>query len=790
MPPKKTRKRAAKAPNIDTTQKTLVIVESPAKAKTIKKYLGSGFEVTASMGHVADLAKGNGAIDKENDFAPTYVVSPEKKKVVSALKKAAKAMDNVWLATDEDREGEAIAWHLCRELGLDVATTPRIVFREITKSAIDHAKEHLRTIDMDLVNAQQARRVLDRLVWFELSPILWRKVKTGLSAGRVQSVAVRLLVEKEREIQEHELSSSFKVTGTFATSDKETLDAELNTKIATKEAVHSLFEKLAQAEFIISDIEQRPWTKNPAPPLTTSGLQQAASSKLGFSVQRTMQLAQRLYEAGHITYMRTDSLSLSGQAIGAAKEYITKEFGSQYSKTRQFKTKSKGAQQAHECIRPTNFTKATAWTDDAQKKLYRLIWQRTLASQMAPAAVQRTTITIQPSTTKEYFKATGEVVTFEGFLKIYDNKKDADEWLLPMVQQGDVLTRSGIEAQELYSKPPARYSEASLVKKLEELGIGRPSTYAPTIATIQKRGYVETGINEWTPTKHAIVTLLKWGTIKESVQSKNILSNKGRLVPTDVGMVVTDFLVEHFPKVLDYGFTARVEEQFDEIADEGLNWHTMIKEFYGPFHHTVEEVSETAERASGERTLGKDPKSGKSVLVRIGRYGPLVQIGEQDDEEKIFASLPHGMHIATVTLEQALTAFALPRVLGERNDKPIKASIGRFGPYVQRWSTFASLKAPDDPYEVEYDRALELIKEKIKKDKERILKEFTYDGKEWTVMKGRRWPFIKWNRKSVKLPKGTDSNKMTQKDIEQILEKEVKTKKKSPTKKKPATKKK
>lgn len=792
MPPKKPIRRAAKAPVIDMTQDTLVIVESPAKAKTIKKYLGSWFEVTASMWHIVDLAKWNGAIDKTNNFEPTYVVSSDKKKVVTALKKAAKTMKHVWLATDEDREGEAIAWHLCRELWLSVEKTPRIVFREITKSAIDTAKGNLRTLDMDLVNAQQARRILDRLVWFELSPVLWKKIKTGLSAWRVQSVAVRLLVEKEREVQEHALSSTYKVTWEFLTSSKDALKAELNTKIDTHETTLALFESLQWASYEITDVEQKPWTKKPSTPLTTSGLQQAASSKLGYPVQKTMQLAQRLYEAGHITYMRTDSMNLSQQALWAAKDYITEKYWAQYHEARTFATKSKGAQEAHECIRPTDFKQAFAWADDQQKKLYRLIWQRTLGSQMAPAAVEKTTITIQPSTTQEYFVAKGEVVTFDWFLAIYDNKADADEWLLPPLKKWESVAAEMITGNEVFSKPPARFSEASLVKKLEELGIGRPSTYAPTIATIQRRGYVEVGIGEWTPTEHGVITLDKQGVINQSSQTKNILSNKGRLVPTDVGMVVTDFLVEHFADIMDYSFTASVEEEFDTIANEWTDWHDMIKKFYVPFHKTVEKVSDTADRASGERILWKDPKTDQIILVRIGRYWPLVQKGQQGEEDVTYASLPHWLHIETVSLEEALTAFALPRVLWERNEKPIKASIGRFWPYVQRWSTFASLKLPDDPYEIEFDRALELIEEKAQKDKERIIQEFEFDGKQWIVMKGRRGPFIKWNRKSVKLPKWTDWASLTIKEIGEIITKELKPakKKKAPAKKKPAAKKK
>ncbi len=782
MPPKR---RYTKAPTIDTSQHTLVIVESPAKAKTIKKYLGWWFEVVASMWHVSDLIKWNKAIDIEKNFLPKYEVVPEKKSVVNALKKAIKQMDRVWLATDEDREWEAIAWHLCQALGLSVEKTPRIVFREITQAAIDNAVAHPRTVDINLVDAQQARRVLDRLVWFQLSPVLWKKIKTWLSAWRVQSVAVKLLVEKEREIQDHTTVSSFQISGVFKTKENHSFTASIKKSLSDKNAVTTLMKSLQTATFHIDAIQQKPSKKNPSPPLSTSWLQQAASTKLWYSVSKTMQLAQRLYEAWHITYMRTDSLYISPQAIGAISWYITKEYGAKYLKTRQFTKKSKWAQEAHECIRPTNFFKPYAWADEQQKKLYHLIWQRTVASQMSPADVLKTTMQILPSTTDIPFLATWEVVTFDGFLKVYDGKW-GDDVLLPTVKQGEEVYRDTITAKEQFSKPPARYTEASLVKKLEELGIWRPSTYAPTISTIQQRWYVEAWIDEWTPTDHAVATLVDQK-ILWTVESKKLLATKGKLVPTSIGIVVTDFLQEHFAEIMDYGFTAAVEEEFDHIAHGSLERQTMIKKFYWPFHTTVEQVTETAERASGERVLWDDPATGKPVSVRIWRYGPLVQIGEQWDEDIKYASLPHGLQLETVTLEQALEAFALPRELWLRQDKQVKASIGRFGPYVQRWSTFASIKQPDDPYHIDYERAVELLEEKVKKDQERILQTFVYNDKEWVVQRARRNHQIKRNRKTIPLAKWVDGATLPYDTIVEILAST--TKKSSPRKKSSRTKK-
>ena len=780
MPPR----RNAKAPIIDTTQENLVIVESPAKAKTIKKYLGNGFEVVASMWHIRDLPKKWMGIDIEHDFATTYEVSPDKKAVVSALKKAAKTM-RVRLATDEDREGEAIARHIGQALKLDLKETPRIVFHEITQDAITAAVSNPRKVDMQLVDAQQARRVLDRLVGFELSPVLWKKIKPSLSAGRVQSVAVRLLVEREREILAFEPTHTFKVTGKFTTKDNQQFPAELNKPLSGKQEVENLFAGLLDQQFIVSDVEQKPGTKNPSAPFTTSTLQQEASRKMWSSVSRTMQLAQRLYEAGHITYMRTDSVNLSKQALASAKKVITAKYGSDYVKTRNFSTKSKGAQEAHEAIRPTRLDVEWAGADEAQKKLYHLIWQRTLASQMAPAALQKTNAKIDCGHQDYYFKAKWEVITFPGFLAVYDGKVGKDI-ILPELKKGDYIDVQEIVWTETLSKAPARYGEASLVKKLEELWIGRPSTYAPTIATIQNRWYVEKREYAGIPTKLDIAVLKKWS-VSWKQETKNVWAYKWKLVPTDIGMVVTDFLVEHFADILEYKFTAKVEEEFDHIAHWKLQRKDMIATFYSPFHMTVESVTESADRASGERVLWTDPETGKIVKARIWRYGPLIQIGESDDDDKKFAQVTWGYSIATITLDQALTLFELPRELGEWNDKIVKANIGRFWPYVQWWSVFASIKDPDDPYEIEYERAVELVEEKIQRDKERTMKTFMYKDKEGVIMKARWSPVIKRNRKTIKLPKDTDWAKMTQKQIEQLIEAELETKKKA---KKPASKKK
>ncbi len=805
MPP---RARYAKAPTIDTTQPNLVIVESPAKAKTISKFLGKGYAVVASMGHIRDLPKGKGAIDIAHNFTPTYEISPDKTAVVATLRKAAKAMKQVWLATDEDREGEAIARHLCEALGLDSATTPRIVFHEITKEAIEHAIAHPRKLDLNLVDAQQARRILDRLVGFELSPILWKKIKPQLSAGRVQSVAVRLLVEREREIQKFSSTAWFKVTWLFNTSKNEPVAAELNKWLKETKEVDALFMECKDATYTVADVQKKPWTKSPSPPFTTSSLQQAGSSKLGYSVSRTMQLAQRLYEAGHITYMRTDSLNLSGSAIMSAKEEIIRTYGEKYSHPRNFSSKAKNAQEAHEAIRPTNIRQERAGEDESQKKLYHLIRQRTIASQMAPALVEKTVATIDFWHPTYNFVATGEVVIFDGFLTVYGNpqnftsapkkpKKDDDEesagtFILPPLKKGDILSTDRITAMQTFSKPPARYGEASLVKALEELGIGRPSTYAPTISTIQKRWYVENRDYDGVAIKLQKAVLSKWKVTRWE-ENKYSGAYRKKLVPTDIGLVVNDFLVEYFPNILDYQFTAQVEEEFDIIADGKLERHKMIATFYSPFHGTVETVTETAERVSGERILGTDPVSGRVVKVRIGRFGPMVQIGEAEDEDKKFASIRGNHRIESITLEEALGLFALPRSLGEREWHDLKASVGRFGPYIQWNSTFASMRKGDDPYTVTRERAIELIAEKVEKDKARMLQTFIHDDKEGVIMKWKRWPFIKRNRKLVKLPKWTDGATISHEEIVALLATAkwgAKTKKaKGTTKKKSAKKK-
>lgn len=779
MPPRK-----PKLAQIDATKPNLVIVESPAKAKTIQKFLGKDFEVTASMWHIVDLPRSGMWIDIEHNFKPAYEVSPDKKAIVSALKKAAKQVQKVRIATDEDREWEAIGWHLCNALWLDCKTTPRIVFHEITQDAIQHAIAHPRALDEDLVDAQQARRVLDRLVGFELSPVLWKKVKPSLSAGRVQSVAVRILVDREREIANFLAEQSYKLTATFL-AGKQAFPAELSERIEKKEAANKFLEHCAQATFRVAEVSQKPWVKNPSAPFTTSTLQQEASRKLGYSVSTTMQLAQRLYEAGHITYMRTDSNNLSTQAIGMIAGYVTKKFGPEYHQARNFSTKSKSAQEAHEAIRPTNPSHEIAGADDAQKKLYRLIWQKTVASQMTPAKTEKTVITIDAQHPDYQFIAKGEVITFDWFLKVYQPSGGDEDVLLPAVQVGQELAYDSIIATETWSKAPARFTEAMLVKHLEEQGIGRPSTYAPTITTIQKRGYVEKTSSEWTPTQLAV------GTLQTSKISRwNITKNTGtfsnRLVPTDIGMVVTDFLVQYFGEVLDYQFTAQVEEQFDTIAEGSLKWQDMIQTFYGPFHDQILSVTDGAERASGERVLGTDPETGKTVKVRIGRYGPLVQIGEQDDEDKKYAPLRWDMRMETITLEQALESFALPRSLGERESKELVANIGRFGPYIKWGNVFASLKYPDDPYEVSRERAIELVQDKIVKDQERTLQTFVYQDKEWVVMKWRRGPFIKWNRKTIKLSKDIDGATVSLEKIGTIIDQELASKK--PAKKKPTAK--
>lgn len=805
MPPKKITKkfssRTASAPTIDTTQSNLLIVESPAKAKTIKKYLWTGYEVVASMGHVVDLPSKWLGIDIHNGFTPTYEVDAGKKSIVSTLKKAAKTM-KVRLATDEDREWEAIAWHLARELWLNEKTTPRIVFHEITQTALQDAIQHPRTLDLALVDAQQARRVLDRLVGYELSPVLWKKIKTGLSAGRVQSVAVKLVVDREREIKSHETKRHFATEGNFITQAKEAFRAQYTVNLPTKDKAYEKLQSRAWKSFVVSDVTKKPWTRNPSAPFTTSTLQQEASRKLGYPVARTMQLAQRLYESWHITYMRTDSMSLSGQAIAAAGSVIKKRFGDAYHQVRNFTTKSASAQEAHEAIRPTNMDAERAGDDDQQKKLYHLIRQRTLASQMSPAQIEKTEITLTPQwISNDLFVAKWEVVTFAGFLRVYGISLDdeetgdsnAEEQQLPAMKKNDILTYTTIISTETLSKSAARFTEAMLVKTMEENGIGRPSTYAPTISTIQNRGYVERRDSDGTKTLIREL-ILKWITVTEKHLTKFVWWYKGRLVPTDMGMVVTDFLTEHFPSIIDEQFTAQVEQEFDAIAEGSLQWQTMMKKFYEPFHSTVTTVTQTAERASGERVLWTHPESGKIVKVRIGRFGPLVQIGESDDDDKQFASIPSGYHIETITMEQALEAFLLPRVLGVWQEKDVKANTGRFGPYVQRGSTFASLPKGGDPMTVTYEDAIALIEAKAQKDLENTIWTFIIDWKEAIVKKGRRGYFVSYKRKKFALPKGIEVSVINEAMLTTLLESEVSkkqtVKKRVVAKKKPAAKRK
>jgi|AntRauTorckE5430_2_1112549.scaffolds.fasta_scaffold03533_2 DNA topoisomerase-1 len=777
--------------------KNLVIVESPAKAKTIEKYLGKDYTVKSSFGHIRDLAKGDGAIDVEKGYLPNYIVSPDKKKIVAELKKLAKGADMVWLASDEDREGEAISWHLSEVLGLKPSNTKRIVFHEITKTAILHAIENPRDIDQNLVDAQQARRILDRLVGFQLSPVLWRKIKPSLSAGRVQSVAVRLIVEREREIQAFTTSSSFKIQGQFEASSK-TIKADVSKRPTNAADANAFLESCNGADFSVGEITIKPAKRSPAAPFTTSTLQQEASRKLGYNVSKTMMLAQRLYENGHITYMRTDSVNLSEFARTSAKESITKEYGSAYSHPRKYTTKNDSAQEAHEAIRPTDFDVNDAGDDDGQRRLYQLIWKRAISSQMSEAQLERTTIDIVNDKNSDVFKAKGEVIKFDGFLKVYlegtdEEDEEEDSGLLPKVTQGQSLGMIDIRATQRYTRPPARFTEASLVKRLEELGIGRPSTYAPTISTVQKRGYVVKDDIEGSTREYQNLVLVN-GKVTQETLSENYGADRNKMHPSDIGKVVTEFLIEHFGKVMDYGFTASVEKEFDEIADGMKNWSEMIDTFYKPFHKTVEDTLETAERATGERSLGDDPKSGKPIIVRIGRFGPMVQIGEQDDEDKPrFASLAKGQNIDNITLDQALDLFKMPRILGELEEKPVKANIGRFGPYVQHDKLFVSIPKEEDVMEIEIERAIELVLAKRQADLDRIIKKFEEDPAT-QILNGRWGPFIKSGKNNFKLPKDLeDPSKLTLEEVKHIMENQPAKGRKAPVKKtiakKPAAKK-
>lgn len=755
--------------------KNLVIVESPAKAKTIEGYLGKDFIVKSSFGHVRDLPKSDVAINIEKGFQPVYEVSADKQDVINELKRLAAKAEDVWLATDEDREGEAISWHLAEALGLDIKSTKRIVFHEITKKAIQEAIARPRSIDIDLVNAQQARRVLDRLVGFELSPVLWKKVKGGLSAGRVQSVAVRIIVEREREIEKFLASSYFNVRGNFDLGSA-MLKADLSRKLKDNNEAAEFLGKANGAEFTIAGIETKPSKRTPAPPFTTSTLQQEASRKLGFSVSRTMVVAQKLYESGKITYMRTDSVNLSDFALDAARQAITGSFGERYSKTRQYTNKSKGAQEAHEAIRPTDMAIAQVEGERDEQRLYDLIWKRTIASQMADAELEKTTASVAISTMSDQLLAKGEVIKFDGFLKVYTESTDDDDseeggsGMLPPLTVGQKLKLTDMVAMQKFTQKPSRYSEAALVKRLEELGIGRPSTYAPTISTIQQREYIEKKDKEGTARNYEVITLRE-PNISSEMKSENTGAEKSKLFPTDIGMVVNDFLVDQFPTILDYAFTANVEEEFDQIAEGKLQWQEMMKKFYAPFHKNVSDTLENAARQSGERELGIDPKSGKTVIVRIARFGPVVQIGGSDDEEKKFASLRPGQSIGTISLEEAMKLFDLPRVVGEYQGQPVSAAIGRFGPFVKWGSTYASLrvKEGDDPFTIEIDRAIKLIEDKINGINAALIQKFD-ERPDIQIIQGRFGPYIKKEKDNYKLPKGADPKTVSLADVMAAIE--------------------
>ena len=750
--------------------KNLVIVESPAKAKTIEKFLGKDFKVESSFGHISDLPSKELGINVEGDFKPTYQVSQDKKAVVKKLKDLAKKAEMVWLASDEDREGEAIAWHLAETLKLDKEKTKRIVFHEITKTAIQKAIENPRGIDYDLVDAQQARRVLDRIVGYELSPVLWRKVKGGLSAGRVQSVSVRLIVERERDIQNFTPVASYRIDAEFSNEDGQSFRAKLPKTFDSKEKAYAFLESNKAADFKVADLQKKPAKKSPAAPFTTSTLQQEASRKLYFSVSKTMTMAQRLYEAGLITYMRTDSVNLSDEAKKGAQTEIETAYGAKYSKPRNYKGKSKGAQEAHEAIRPTNFATHSVDIDYDQARLYDLIWKRSIASQMSEAELERTNVKIKASTHKDVFTANGEVITFDGFLKVYlegtDDEDAEQEGMLPAMKTGETLLNSYISATERYTRPPARFTEAALVKKLEELGIGRPSTYAPTISTIQNRNYIEKGTVEGVERKYSQLKLQN-GDLTDTLLSEKVGSDKGKLVPTDIGMIVTDFLVNHFENILDYNFTAKVEADFDEIAEGNEDWIKMMKSFYKSFHPQVEDVKENAERESGERILGEDPKTGKRVSVRLGKFGPMVQIGTVDDEDKPqFASLSPDQQLNTITYEEAMDLFQLPKNLGTFEDEEVVVNNGRFGPYVKFGTAYVSLPKGTDPLSVELDDAIVLIKEKQKAD----APIYTYNDLPVQKGKGRFGPYIKWNNMFINVNKKYDWDNLSDEDIVELIE--------------------
>ncbi|NCU38061.1 type I DNA topoisomerase [Candidatus Saccharibacteria bacterium] len=746
--------------------KNLVIVESPAKAKTIEKYLGKDFKVLSSVGHIRSIAKktkdGTPPIDVAHGFKTTYEVDSEKKKVISELKKAVKAADTVWLATDEDREGEAIAWHLCEVLGLNPKTTNRIVFHEITKNAIEEAIKHPRTVDMKLVEAQQARQILDRIVGFELSPVVWQKVPGGKSAGRVQSPAVRLLVEREREITKFESNSEFKIIALFVTGNEE-FKAELTKRFTTEADARAFLEQLQNATFTVATITQSPSTRNPAAPFTTSTLQQEANSKLGFSSKATMASAQKLYQEGRITYMRTDSVNLGNQAIAAAADYITRLYGITYSTVRKFKTKSASAQEAHEAIRPTDITRESVSGNEYDQKLYDLIRRRTLASQMAPAKLEKTIVTIAISTSKHVFEAKGEVVVFDGFLRVYGGK---DDTLLPNLNKNDTVLRHSVEARQVFSRPPARYSEGALVKKLEELGIGRPSTYATIINTVQVRGYAIKGENEGTPRDIIVLQLLEDGIDREIIQEKTG-SDRGKLVPTPAGELISDFLRSHFERVIDYGFTARVEQHFDDIANDTLERNQMLEEFYIPFHALIEKSGTIDRSTVGQsRTVGTDPKTSKPIIARFGRFGPMLQLGVADDTDKPqFAPMPRGAKIDTITIEQALEAFKLPRLVGKTLDgQDIKANVGRFGPYIQVGKLFVSIK-DHDPHDISLEDARALFATKLETEAAKTITDYGAIK----VLNGRYGPYITDGKKNAKIPKDVKPETIDEKQAKKLL---------------------
>ena len=752
--------------------KNLVIVESPAKAKTIEKYLGSEFTVLSSIGHIRSIVKktkdGTPPIDVRNGFKTIYEVDPEKKKVITELKKAVKAADTVWLATDEDREGEAIAWHLCEVLGLDPKSTKRIVFHEITKEAITAAIKNPRTVDMNLVQAQQARQILDRIVGFELSPVVWQKVPGGKSAGRVQSPAVRLLVEREREIRAFEGSSTFKVTAIFMHAGDE-VKAELPQRFDTEDEARAFLESLSGSTFTVSDVTTSPSTRNPAAPFTTSTLQQDANAKLGFGSKATMSSAQKLYQDGKITYMRTDSVNLSDQAVASAATYIKEAFGPEYVEVRKFKTKNASAQEAHEAIRPTNMALEKGSSNEYDQKLYDLIRRRTLASQMAPAKLEKTTVTITISSRMEKFEVKGEVVIFDGFLRVYGGSKKEAE-LLPAMSSGDVLDLESANARQVFARPPARYTEGSLVKKLEELGIGRPSTYATIIDTVQSRGYVEKGEGEGKEREVIVLSYKPSASVEREIATEKTGADRGKLVPTPSGELIADFLTDHFEQVVDYGFTASVEEHFDDIAESKLERNKMLEDFYTPFHELIVRSGGIDRSTVGNsREVGTDPKTGKPILARFGRFGPMLQLGDTEDKENKpqFAPMPAGSRIETVTLEQALEMFKLPRLVGQTKDgKDIKANIGRFGPYIQVDKLFVSIK-PEDPHTITLEKALELYEAKLKAEAEKNIADF---GDGIKVLNGRYGPYITDGKKNAKIPKDADPKKITHEEAKKLLD--------------------